>query len=56
MERCRLKQFKMKEQSSICPLCNEALPERGAVLGCTRVIDGYTAENTQLIRAECDTA
>ena len=56
MERRRLKQFKMKEQGGICPLCKEALPERGAVLDRTRAIDGYTPENTRLIHADCDTA
>ncbi len=56
MERRRLKQFKMKEQGGICPLCNEALPQRGAVLDRARAIDGYTSENTRLIHADCDTA
>ncbi|MFA4226395.1 hypothetical protein P2C08_09040 [Xanthomonas perforans] len=32
MIRRRLKQLKMKEQQGICALCNELLPERGAVL------------------------
>ena len=54
--RGRLKLLKMKEQGGICPLCNEALPERGAVLDRTRAVDGYTAKNTRLIHAECDTA
>lgn len=56
MERRRLKLLKMKEQGSICPLCNEVLPERGAVLDRTRAIDGYTAQNTRLIHPHCDTA
>lgn len=56
MERRKLKRFKMKEQGGICTLCNETLPERGAVLDRARAIDGYTAENTRLIHAECDTA
>jgi len=56
MERRRLKQFKMKEQGGICPLCKEALPERGAVLDRAQAIDGYTADNTRLIHADCDTA
>ncbi len=56
MERRRLKLLKMKEQGGVCPLCNEALPERGAVLDRTRAIDGYTAENTRLIHPHCDIA
>lgn len=56
MVRRRLKQLKMKEQEGLCPLCNEPLPERGAVLDRTRAVDGYTAENTRLIHAECDVA
>lgn len=56
MERRRLKQFKMKEQGGLCPLCSELLPKRGAVLDRTRAVDGYTAENTRLIHAACDVA
>lgn len=39
----QLKRLKMKEQGGISPLCNEALPERGAVLDRARAIDGFTA-------------
>jgi hypothetical protein len=56
MVRRRLKQFKMKEQEGICPLCNEPLPERGAVLDRSRAVEGYTPENTRLIHAACDVA
>lgn len=56
MVRRRLKQLKMAEQGGLCPICNEALPERGAVLDRTRAVDGYTAENTRLIHAACDVA
>lgn len=56
MVRRRLKQLKMKEQRGICPLCSEALPERGAVLDRTRAVDGYTVENTRLIHGACDVA
>lgn len=52
--RRRLKQLKMKAQQGLCPLCNERLPERGAALDRTRAVDGYTPENTRLIRAACD--
>lgn len=44
MVRRRLKLLKMKEQEGICPLCNEPLPEQGAVLDRTRAVDGYTPE------------
>lgn len=56
MVRRRLKLLKMKEQDGRCPLCNELLPERGAVLDRARAVDGYTAENTRLIHAACDVA
>lgn len=52
----RLKHLKMREQKALCPLCNELLPERGAVLDRTRAVDGYTPENTRLIHAACDVA
>lgn len=54
MVRRRLKQLKMKEQEGICPLCNEPLPEKGAVLDRARAVDGYTPKNTRLIHAACD--
>jgi hypothetical protein len=56
MARRRLKQLKMKEQEGFCPLCNEHLPERGAVLDRARAVDGCTPENTRLIHAACDAA
>jgi hypothetical protein len=56
MVRRRLKQLKMKEQGGVCPLCQEPLPQRGAVLDRARAVDGYTAENTRLIHAACDVA
>jgi hypothetical protein len=56
MVRRRLKLLKTKEQDGRCPLCNELLPERGAVLDRTRAVDGYTIENTRLIHAACDVA
>lgn len=56
MVRRRLKQLKMKEQEGLCPLCNEPLPEQGAVLDRARAVDGYTPENTRLIHAACDVA
>lgn len=55
-ERRRLKRFKMKEQSGVCPLCHEVLPEKGAVLDRIHAIYGYTAANTRLIHQHCDTA
>ena len=56
MVRRRLKLLKMKEQEGVCPLCNEPLPEKGAVLDRTHAVDGYTPENTRLIHAACDVA
>ena len=56
MVRRRLKLLKMIEQDGRCPLCNELLPERGAVLDRTRAVDGYNAENTRLIHTTCDVA
>jgi methionine salvage enolase-phosphatase E1 len=56
MVRRRLKLLKMKEQDGRCPICNELLPDRGAVLDRTRAVDGYVAENTRLIHASCDVA
>ncbi|WP_295948049.1 hypothetical protein [uncultured Xanthomonas sp.] len=55
-ERCRPKRLKIKEQSGMCPLCDEVLPEKGAVLDRIHAIYGYTAENTRLIHQHCDTA
>ena len=56
MVRRRLKQLKMKEQEGLCPLCNEPLPERGAVLDRFRAVEGYTPDNTRLIHSACDVA
>lgn len=52
----RLKQLKMKEQEGFCPLCDEPLPARGAVLDRAPAMDGYTPQNTRLIHATCDEA
>jgi DNA repair exonuclease SbcCD ATPase subunit len=50
-----LKLRKWKEQQGLCPICNEALPDKYAVLDRTNAVDGYTAANTRLIHAACDT-
>jgi ribosomal protein L44E len=52
--RRRLKKVKRAEQRGICPVCDEALPERYVVLDRLEAMDGYTPENTQLIHRHCD--
>jgi hypothetical protein len=54
MARRRLKSLKRLEQVGRCALCNEPLPERGAVLDRFVAILGYTAENTRLLCPDCD--
>src|SRR5690606_25025491 len=56
MHRRRLKRQKLLEQQGICPVCRKPLPESYAVLDRIEAMAGYTAENTQLIHQECDTA
>jgi hypothetical protein len=54
--RNKIKALKRSEQANICPLCQEALPEKGAVLDRTEAVLGYTVENTRLIHQHCDLA
>jgi hypothetical protein len=56
MERRRLNLLRMKEQGGLRPLCNEVLPERGAVIEPTRAIDRFMAASTRLIELQRDTA
>lgn len=51
--RKKLKELMWKKQSGLCALCKLALPERGAELDRFKAIDGYTAENTQLLCRTC---
>jgi hypothetical protein len=53
--RAALKRRKRAEQGGLCNLCKSPLPERGAILDRHRAMEGYTAENTQLICQPCDT-
>jgi len=52
-QRKKLKDQKWKSQRGLCALCQEKLPERGAELDRFRAIEGYTAENTQLLCHPC---
>jgi len=52
-ERNKLKALKFGEQGGICPECGNQLPEKFAELDRKNAIDGYTAENTELIHGEC---
>jgi ssDNA-binding Zn-finger/Zn-ribbon topoisomerase 1 len=54
MVRRALKRKMHKKQNGICPLCNEALPERYSVLDRFKAVDGYVEANVRLICAECD--
>jgi hypothetical protein len=54
MARRALKIQKMKEQSGLCPICNEQLGTAYMVLDRFTAVDGYTAANTRLIHPECD--
>ena len=52
-QRRKLKDQKWKSQRGLCAVCKEGLPERGAELDRFHAIDGYTAENTQLVCHSC---
>ena len=52
-QRRKLKDQKWKSQRGLCAMCKGDLPERGAELDRFRAIDGYTAENTQLVCHNC---
>ena len=54
-ERRKLKTQKRKEQGGLCPACQGMLPVKYAVLDRYEAMKGYTAENTRLICAQCDT-
>src|SRR5690242_16567705 len=49
-----LKLAKRIQQNGRCALCNDFLPERGAVLDRLAAMLLYTPENTQLICPSCD--
>ena len=52
-QRRKLKDLKRKSQRGLCAGCSGELPQRGAELDRFRAIDGYTAENTQLVCHSC---
>lgn len=52
-QRRKLKEQMWKKQRGLCALCKGELPERGAELDRFKAIDGYTAENTQLVCHSC---
>lgn len=54
MARRRLKAAKRREQSGICLLCKNPLPDKYCVLDRFVAAAGYTVENTQLICQDCD--
>lgn len=56
MFRRALKASKWKEQGGLCPLCQNPLPKKGAVLDRLNAMDGYAPENTRLLCPTCDTA
>jgi hypothetical protein len=54
IHRIKLKAFKFGEQGGKCAHCGEQFPEKYTVLDRKNAADGYTADNTELIHAECD--
>jgi hypothetical protein len=52
-QRRKLKDLKWKSQKGLCAGCQGGLPKTGAELDRFRAIDGYTAENTQLLCTPC---
>ena len=55
MHRKILKLKKFAQQGGKCFTCTKDLPEKYTVLDRINAIDGYTAENTNLICTDCDT-
>ena len=54
MARRRLKAQKRQQQSGLCAICSQPLPEKYCVLDRLEAAAGYTAENTRLICPGCD--
>lgn len=52
-QRNKLKVLKWKEQSGICPLCSQPMPQKYAELDRFSASAGYTPENTRLVHHEC---
>lgn len=53
-ERNKLKARKLIDQRGLCTICGKPLAEKYNVLDRLNAEDGYTAENTRLIHANCD--
>lgn len=51
MQRRALKERKRKAQGGLCTVCQETLPDRGAVLDRFQAMKGYTNENPPHLRA-----
>lgn len=54
MARRRLKIFKRKQQSGMCPVCAKELPRTYCVLDRFDAAAGYIDENTRLLCEQCD--
>jgi len=54
MERRQLKAKLIVKQGGNCALCNERLPEKGAVLDRLEAMKGYIEDNTRLLCPSCD--
>jgi hypothetical protein len=52
-QRRKLKELKRKFQRGLCFQCETKLPEKGAELHRLQAMEGYTAENTQLLCRAC---
>jgi hypothetical protein len=52
--RRKLKAIKRREQSNICPICQQQLPEKYCVLDRFEASARYTIKNTRLICPTCD--
>jgi hypothetical protein len=52
-QRRKLKDLKRKFQRGLCFQCETKLPEKGAELHRLQAMEGYTAENTQLLCRAC---
>jgi len=55
MHRVALKRQKRVEQDNRCAICQEVLPDPGAVLDRLEAMKGYTKPNTRLLCPSCDT-
>jgi hypothetical protein len=51
--RAKLKALKWGQQNGKCPDCLEPLPQKYSELDRKNAVDGYTAENTELVHAKC---